>query len=55
MLRLLVWQGRHGLAWGLVALIGRDGWAVALATGPREWRSAPARVLLQTLLAESTK
>jgi peroxiredoxin len=36
-------------------LIGRDGRAVALAIGPREWESAPARALLQALLAESAE
>jgi cytochrome c biogenesis protein CcmG/thiol:disulfide interchange protein DsbE len=35
-------------------LVGRDGRAVALAIGPREWGSAPARALLQALLAEPT-
>jgi cytochrome c biogenesis protein CcmG/thiol:disulfide interchange protein DsbE len=33
-------------------LIGRDGRPVALAVGPRAWNSAPARALIQTLLAE---
>ena len=33
-------------------LIGRDGRAVARAIGPREWGAAPARVLIQALLAE---
>ncbi len=33
-------------------LVGRDGRAVALAIGPREWASAPARALIQALLAE---
>jgi peroxiredoxin len=33
-------------------LIGRDGQAVALAVGPREWANASARTLIQTLLAK---
>ena len=50
-------QGRITTAYGVLGLpttflIGRDGRAVALATGPREWGSAPARTIIQTLLAE---
>ena len=33
-------------------LIGRDGRAVGLAIGPREWSAKPARALIQVLLAE---
>jgi len=33
-------------------LIGRDGRAVGLAIGPREWNAKPARALIQALLAE---
>ncbi len=33
-------------------LIGRDGRPVALAIGPRDWASAPARGIIQALLAE---
>jgi thiol-disulfide isomerase/thioredoxin len=33
-------------------LVGRDGRAVAFAVGPREWGSAPARALIEALLAE---
>jgi peroxiredoxin len=33
-------------------LVGRDGRAVALAVGPREWASAPGRALIEALLAE---
>lgn len=33
-------------------LIGRDGRAVALAIGPREWAGTEARALIKTLLAE---
>jgi peroxiredoxin len=35
-------------------LIARDGRAVALAVGPREWGSPAGRILIQTLLAEPT-
>jgi peroxiredoxin len=34
-------------------LIGRDGRTVALAVGPREWSSVPARAIIQVLLTES--
>jgi hypothetical protein len=33
-------------------LIGRDGRAVARAIGPREWASAEARALIESLLME---
>jgi thiol-disulfide isomerase/thioredoxin len=33
-------------------MVARDGRAVALAVGPREWGSSAARALIQTLLAE---
>lgn len=33
-------------------LIGRDGRTVALAVGPREWDSGPARAIIQALLTE---
>ena len=33
-------------------LVGRDGRAVALAVGPRDWASTPGRALIQALLAE---
>ena len=50
-------RGEINAAYGVIGLpttflIGRDGKAVALAVGPREWTSAPARALIQTLLAE---
>jgi len=35
-------------------LIGRDGRAVARAIGPREWTSAEARALIESLLTEPT-
>lgn len=54
---LLDSSGEINAAYGVIGLpttflIGRDGRAVALAVGPREWTSAPARALIQTLLAE---
>lgn len=33
-------------------LIGRDGRAVGLAIGPREWNAKPGRAFIQALLAE---
>jgi cytochrome c biogenesis protein CcmG, thiol:disulfide interchange protein DsbE len=33
-------------------VVARDGRAVAFGIGPRDWRSAPARALLEALLAE---
>lgn len=36
-------------------LIGRNGQAVALAVGPREWASASARALIRALLAEQSE
>lgn len=50
-------KGEINAAYGVIGLpttflFGRDGRAVALAIGPRAWTSAPARSLIQTLLAE---
>jgi peroxiredoxin len=50
-------DGKINAAYGVVGLpatfiIGRDGRAVAFAIGTREWASAPARALIETLLAE---
>jgi peroxiredoxin len=50
-------DGKINTAYGVVGLpttflIGRDGRAVALAVGPREWASVPARALVQALMAE---
>ena len=50
-------RGEINSAYGVIGLpttflIARDGRAVALAVGPKEWASAPARALIQTLLAE---
>jgi peroxiredoxin len=51
-------KGEINAAYGVIGLpatflIGRDGRAVTRAVGPREWSSAPARTLIQALLAES--
>jgi thiol-disulfide isomerase/thioredoxin len=50
-------EGRTSERYGVIGLpttfvIARDGRAVAFAVGPRDWGSAAARTLLQTLLAE---
>jgi peroxiredoxin len=50
-------SGKINSAYGVIGLpttflIGRNGRAVALAIGPREWSGKPARALIQTLLAE---
>jgi thiol-disulfide isomerase/thioredoxin len=50
-------DGQITRAYGVVGLpttfiVGRDGRAVALAVGVREWAGAPARALLQALLAQ---
>lgn len=50
-------DGKINALYGVVGipttfLVGRDGRAVALAVGPRAWASAPARALIQALLAE---
>ena len=49
--------GRINALYGVIGLpttfvVGRDGRAVALAIGPREWTSPPARAMIQALLAE---
>ena len=49
--------GRINALYGVIGLpttfvVGRDGRAVALAIGPREWASPPARAMIQALLAE---
>jgi thiol-disulfide isomerase/thioredoxin len=51
-------DGQINAAYGVVGLpttflVGRDGRAVALAIGPREWGSAPARAVIEALLGES--
>lgn len=50
-------DGKINALYGVVGLpttfvIGRDGRAVGLAVGPREWESASARALITALLAE---
>jgi thiol-disulfide isomerase/thioredoxin len=50
-------DGEIGALYGVVGLpatflVGRDGRAVAFAVGSREWGGAPARALLEILLAE---
>jgi peroxiredoxin len=50
-------KGEINAAYGVVGLpttflVGRDGRAVARGVGPRDWASAPARAIIQALLAE---
>ena len=50
-------DGRINALYGVIGLpttfvVGRDGGAIAFAIGPREWESAPARALIEALLAE---
>lgn len=50
-------NGTIGTLYGVVGLpttfvIGRDGRAIGFAVGPRQWESAPARALIEALLAE---
>jgi cytochrome c biogenesis protein CcmG, thiol:disulfide interchange protein DsbE len=50
-------SGRINSTYGVIGLpttflIARDGRAVALAIGPKEWSGKPARALIQALLAE---
>lgn len=52
-------DGKISVLYGVIGLpttfvVGRDGRAVALAIGPREWGDAPARALFEALLAEPT-
>lgn len=51
-------DGKINAAYGVVGfpttfVVGRDGRAVALGVGPREWAGPSARALIQTLLTES--
>jgi cytochrome c biogenesis protein CcmG, thiol:disulfide interchange protein DsbE len=51
-------SGKINSTYGVIGLpttflIGRDGRAVALAIGPREWSGKPARELFQALLVDS--
>jgi len=50
-------DGEIGARYGVIGmptsfLIGRDGRAVALAVGPREWTSLRARAIIEALLSE---
>jgi thiol-disulfide isomerase/thioredoxin len=49
--------GKNNRLYGVIGLpttfvVGRDGRAVALGVGPRDWGSPPARALIEALLAE---
>jgi cytochrome c biogenesis protein CcmG, thiol:disulfide interchange protein DsbE len=51
-------DGKINASYGVVGLpttflVARDGRAVALAVGPREWMSPAARAIIEALLAES--
>jgi peroxiredoxin len=53
-------KGEINAAYGVIGLpttflIGRDGRAVALAVGPRDWSSAAAKAIVTALLAEKSK
>jgi peroxiredoxin len=53
-------SGKSTASYGVIGLpttflIGRDGRAVALAIGAREWASAPARAIIQALLVEAAE
>jgi len=50
-------DGKINALYGVIGLpttfvVGRDGRAIAFAIGPRQWESAPARGLIEALLAE---
>jgi peroxiredoxin len=50
-------DGKINALYGVIGLpttfvIGRDGRAIAFAVGPRPWEGAPARALIEALLAE---
>jgi cytochrome c biogenesis protein CcmG, thiol:disulfide interchange protein DsbE len=50
-------DGKTNARYGVIGLpttfvVGRDGRAVAFGVGPRDWASAPARALIEALLAE---
>jgi len=50
-------DGKINALYGVIGLpttfvVGRDGRAIAFAIGPRPWESAPARALIEALLAE---
>ena len=50
-------DGKVNALYGVIGLpttflVGRDGRVIALAIGPRQWESVPARRLIEALLAE---
>ena len=50
-------DGKINALYGVIGLpttfvVGRDGRVIAFAVGPRQWESAPARALIEALLAE---
>ena len=50
-------EGKINALYGVIGLpttfvVGRDGRAIAFVIGPRQWESAPARALIEALLAE---
>ena len=50
-------DGKINALYGVIGLpttfvVSRDGRAIAFAIGPRQWESAPARALIEALLAE---
>jgi thiol-disulfide isomerase/thioredoxin len=50
-------DGKINALYGVIGLpttfvVGRDGRAIAFAIGPRQWESAPGRMLIAALLAE---
>ena len=52
-------EGKINALYGVIGLpstfvVGRDGRVIAFAIGPRQWESAPARALIEALLAEPT-
>src|SRR5712691_4156392 len=53
-------DGKINALYGVIGLpttfvVGRDGRAIAFAIGPRQWESAPARALIEALLAEPAR
>jgi cytochrome c biogenesis protein CcmG, thiol:disulfide interchange protein DsbE len=53
-------DGKVNVLYGVIGLpstflVGRDGRAVALAIGPREWASASGRAIIEAMLAEPTQ
>jgi peroxiredoxin len=53
-------DGKINTLYGVIGVpatfvVGRDGRAVAFGIGSREWASAPARALIEALLAEPAR